>query len=254
MPIIISKKIYEDQTKIKTISFLFSLLLHGSVLFFIFYKSVSKPVFDEMNEKRVSISLADFSVAHTESKKVITQKKLQEPVKKIQPIKQVKKEITQKSVQTTGKILPIKKNEKVEPSEAFTPQKFRAEQVTKEKSVKEIDSSKFISPSKQNNLPNNNAQPQDIGMKKLAQIRQMIQASLRYPTIAKKLGLEGVVTISFSLKQDGYIENLRLVLSSGSSALDRRALQTVQSLNGEYPSLSKKVDLKIPISFSLTKS
>ena len=110
------------------------------------------------------------------------------------------------------------------------------------------------SPSFKKDLPTNKIQLNDIGKAELAKIRLMIENSLSYPAIAKKLRLEGVVVVSFSLKTDGCLQNLQIVSSSGSSALDNKALQTVSSLDGEYPHLVKNVDLKLPIAFSLHKS
>ena len=82
----------------------------------------------------------------------------------------------------------------------------------------------------------------------------MIQRSLIYPSMAKRLRLEGVVYIRFVLTPDGYVKKAEIVEKSGSGLLDRRALETVKDLSGEYPRLSREMQLKIPIVFSLRKS
>jgi len=88
----------------------------------------------------------------------------------------------------------------------------------------------------------------------LGKIRAMIQKSLIYPSMAKRLRLEGVVYITFVLTQDGYVKKAQIVQKSGSGVLDSRALETVKNLSGEYPRLSGEMQLKVPIVFSLKKS
>ena len=87
----------------------------------------------------------------------------------------------------------------------------------------------------------------------LDSIRYLIQSSLRYPSMARRLKLEGVVLISFKLDKEARVVLAEVETSSGSSLLDARALETVESLSGSYPRLSKEIELKIPIAFSLNK-
>jgi protein TonB len=80
----------------------------------------------------------------------------------------------------------------------------------------------------------------------------MIENSLTYPAIARRLRLQGTVVVSFILKTSGLVEKVEIVMSSGSAMLDSRALQTVLALNGDYPALTETAFLKVPITFSLT--
>ncbi len=259
---VISKKIYikrNDFLKLK--SFLLSLFIHATILAIVLYSNISEPTPLSAEEKTVVISLASYMktdvqqkmiskpVQKVEKYRVVKVQKKLKKVKKAEKSKEVKKVIKTK----TPEKIAQKRKEIAQSSEAFTPQQSNVESVTKEDSL-QATSSHLISPSTNKALPTKKAQLNDIGKKELAQIRWMIENSLSYPAIAKKLKIEGVVVVSFSLKQDGYLENIHIVSSSGSSTLDKKALQTVSSLDGEYPHLEKKVDLKIPIAFSLKKS
>ena len=82
----------------------------------------------------------------------------------------------------------------------------------------------------------------------------MIENAITYPAIARKLRVEGVVLVTFTLKPDGTVETAHVKSTSGSSVLDTKAIQTILSLSGDYPKLGKTVELSIPIAFSLTKS
>lgn len=263
--IVISKKIYNKETAIKYKAFLASLFIHASLLAATFYAGVFEKIPTVRKEERVRVSLNQYTLIKTPAikeqsqRKVRTQKinkpkkvqkkiikKIEKKVKK-QPIQKVKQVVKtpQKSVQEPLKQVP--------PSEAFTPQQSKAETALEPKTV-QSEISHTDSPQQKKELVQPKSSQKEISNKELALIRSMIQSALRYPAIAKKLKLEGVVMLRFCLTDEGYVEDLQIVSSSGSSTLDKRALQTVSSLNGEYPHLSKKVDLKIPISFSLQKS
>jgi len=94
----------------------------------------------------------------------------------------------------------------------------------------------------------------EIGGATLGQIRAMIENAIRYPAIARKLRLEGVAMIFFVLKPDGTVQTARVQSTSGSEILDKKAVQTILSLSGQYPALGKTFELSIPIAFSLKKS
>jgi protein TonB len=82
----------------------------------------------------------------------------------------------------------------------------------------------------------------------------MIEHALTYPTIARKLRLEGVVMVSFTLNPNGTVEMAQVKSTSGSNILDTKALQTILSLSGDYPALGNTFELSIPIVFHLQKS
>ena len=262
-PIVMYKKIYSNDNLFK--SFMLSFCLHVSIIYIAFYFSYSekaKPILLNAQEKTISISFANLDL--TSPKQVQAKERTQtfhkpssksvKPLNKMIEPTTLTQKIASKSIeQTPQKMEPLEK-QTVLSSEAFTPQKTSsAEQNTKAPIVQTHTSINMNSPSL-SKLPPKKAQQFDISKEQLARIRTMIENALCYPAIAKKLRLEGVVLVSFSLRPDGYVQNIQVVSSSGSSVLDKKAIQTVASLDGEYPHLEEKVDLTLPISFSLNKS
>lgn len=59
-------------------------------------------------------------------------------------------------------------------------------------------------------------------------IKFQIQKNKYYPEIAKKLGIEGKVGISFDLLKDGQVEDIRILESSGNKILDSEAVNTIK--------------------------
>jgi len=76
----------------------------------------------------------------------------------------------------------------------------------------------------------------------------------RYPPIARRLGIEGTVTVEFSINKDGKLKYVRIASSSGSSILDSAAKKLVKSCH--FPPLPPDFDhdsfkVKIPIHYKL---
>jgi len=98
------------------------------------------------------------------------------------------------------------------------------------------------------------ADPKGPDASVLGQIRAMIEAAITYPATARRLRVEGVVTLSFRLTQDGTVADAKVLHSSGSTVLDRKALQTLWDLSGDFPTLPSLMQLTVPITFSLSRS
>ncbi|WP_416768665.1 TonB family protein [Sulfurimonas sp. ST-25] len=101
---------------------------------------------------------------------------------------------------------------------------------------------------------NKKADPTGPDATVLGQIRAMIESAIAYPAAARRLRLEGVVTLSFKLASNGTVAAAEILRSSGSTILDRKALQTLWDLSGDFPSLESLTHLTIPITFSLSHS
>ena len=259
--IVISKNIYSNDKHLKFKSFLFSLALHSAIFIAVWnmeFMKTSKPILLDAQEKTIQISLANVDPVYKAPKQsfvkkqhIIQKHKVQIPTKAVVkqniPLeKTVQTQTPQKSEPLVAKTVPS--------SEALAPQQPSNAEHNKNVPNMEASFSKVMNSPSLSKAPPKKAQQNDIGKEQLARIRTMIENALCYPAIAKKLRLEGVVTVSFSLRSNGYVENIQIISSSGSSVLDKKALETVLSLNGEYPHLEKKVDLSLPISFSLHKS
>ncbi|MDD2335262.1 MAG: energy transducer TonB [Geobacteraceae bacterium] len=81
-------------------------------------------------------------------------------------------------------------------------------------------------------------------------IKDIIMKNLHYPNEAVKSGLEGKVVISFDILETGYVENIKIVVSSGYSILDENTINTVNRLLpfGKPPC---KANIRIPIEYRL---
>jgi periplasmic protein TonB len=217
-------------------------------------------------ESRVTLSLSNYTVAKQEPKaqpqsvqKSVPKKELKKQetkVKKEQPKKTIKKEIKKEVVQKkqiTPQQVVQEEKEIVQPTEAFAPQV--SNEVTPPLEEKKVSRAPLQQETlqKQEQTPSKQNSP-EIDPTTLGQIRFMIQNSLVYPAMARRLKIEGVVLVHFILTRDGRVKSALIEQKSGSTSLDSKALETVLGLSGEYPKLPKEMQLKIPIAFSLKHS
>ena len=75
-----------------------------------------------------------------------------------------------------------------------------------------------------------------------------------YPRRARRLGYEGIVLLKVLIDENGRVDNLTLLESSGHTILDRAALSAVKNWlfePGTEGGLKKKMWVKIPIRFDL---
>jgi protein TonB len=77
------------------------------------------------------------------------------------------------------------------------------------------------------------------------------QPKPKYPTIARRRGIEGVVIFEISVANNGHVNNAIIIQSSGSSALDRsatKAIKTWQFPASKFNSLStfkQKIEFRL---------
>jgi protein TonB len=99
------------------------------------------------------------------------------------------------------------------------------------------------------------AQKRALEKKFLAGLRRAIAKKRRYPTSARRVGKTGTATVYFVLDRNGRIRDARLDKSSGSSILDRSAVDTLRRLARYKPipeSLGRsRWPLRVPIRFAL---
>ncbi|UFH58017.1 energy transducer TonB [Sulfurovum mangrovi] len=253
----------------KYLPLLLSLLIHTTLVAATLFVSTEEK--NKQLEQRLTISLSSYTAV--EESDPLKQEKVdpepkptEERIEKQPPEKETireevvekkkvvkkKPEIKEKETERKKEDAPRKKIEKKK--QIKKPQKVSKPKVSKKekKKISPIHSKKK-SLSIDKNAPKE-AQSSSIDPSILGKIRAMIQRSLIYPSMAKRLRVEGVVYITFVLTQEGYVKEAHIVQKSGSALLDKRALETVKDLSGEYPRLSREMQLKIPIVFSLKKS
>ena len=223
------------------------------------------------HEKRVCIKLGTIqqvAAKKCEVKKNIEKlkkmkqekKKSEKKVKKVKKIvkKHPKKKVIKKKKKIIKKVLPkkvtpvVKKQEiKKETTTSNTstkkqnkePQKTTTQQTTKKKCKKTTPAKKTTQTA--------SAEQQYI-KSHIQEIAQLLQENLYYPRRARKRGVEGDVTVSFILKKDAQVSNIK-VISSTNEILSRGAVKTLEDLSGEFPRPAEKLHLTVPISYRLNR-
>jgi len=109
----------------------------------------------------------------------------------------------------------------------------------------------LLSPQQNTNEEKNTSLEESFLREKLSVISNIVQKRINYPTIAKRMGWEGRVLISFVLEPSGEIKELRVLKSSGYDILDREAVDTIKRSYREFPKPPISVLIKLPIAFRL---
>jgi len=86
---------------------------------------------------------------------------------------------------------------------------------------------------------------------KLSIISSIDQKSITYPPIARKMGWEGRVLLSITLREDGSLKEVKVLESSGYQVLDKNAVDTVKRVAHLFPKPPAEVIIKLPINYKL---
>ncbi|GAB4422955.1 MAG: energy transducer TonB [Thermodesulfovibrionales bacterium] len=81
-------------------------------------------------------------------------------------------------------------------------------------------------------------------------IRDIIMKNLAYPHMARKMGWEGRVTVSFVVFENGSASDIKILESSGFDILDRNAMETVKKVS-PFPKPPVRAEVIIPIVYKL---
>lgn len=81
-------------------------------------------------------------------------------------------------------------------------------------------------------------------------IRDSIQKNLNYPKIAREMGWEGKVTVSFVVCENGYVDSIKIIESSGFGILDKNAIETIKKI-ARFPRPPVEAQVIIPIVYRL---
>ncbi len=89
-----------------------------------------------------------------------------------------------------------------------------------------------------------------------AQIQQRLLHSFQYPSLARRKGWQGLVTLSIRVEVDGRLSHIRLLSSSGYGLLDRSALQAAARIRmlDRLSYSSAPLELVIPVQYRLLDS
>jgi protein TonB len=86
---------------------------------------------------------------------------------------------------------------------------------------------------------------------RLSVITDIVQRHINYPPIARRMGWEGKVLVSFVLEPNGNIRDLKVLKSSGYEVLDKEALDAIRRSYKNFPKPPVSVVVKLPINFRL---
>lgn len=246
-PIVISQKIQYNSSGFRPfgLSLALHLALFGSSVYF---TPTSKPY---QLDKPITISLKDYSLASGDINKI---EQLNNSAKSVEK-KHIEKITPVTSAPLAQKQINVDKMANVSPvwTQQHTPV-VSAEATTPQASEPTSSPSDIISPTQNttSNANNHKTYTQDeIDGAALGAIRAMIEKALVYPAMARRLKLEGIVDISFILNPNGSVKDVSVVNSSGSTLLDKKAVETVLALSGSYPKQKNTLKLSIPIAFEL---
>jgi len=81
-------------------------------------------------------------------------------------------------------------------------------------------------------------------------IRDLIQKNITYPRVARQMGWQGKVTVSFLILNDGRISNIKIKQSSGKDVLDNNAVETVKRAS-PFPPPPVKAEITVPVVYAL---
>ncbi len=87
----------------------------------------------------------------------------------------------------------------------------------------------------------------------LSTIRDILIKYRKYPTMAVRLKQEGNVRVSFRLKENGTVEDIRIVSGSGFEMLDADAMALIEKTASYFPKPPKTVRITVPLNYSLKR-
>lgn len=82
-----------------------------------------------------------------------------------------------------------------------------------------------------------------------AYIKDKIQKSISYPLMARKMGMEGKVIISFIVRESGDAEDIKILKSSGFNMLDKNVMETIKKM--PFPAPHVSTELIVPVTYRL---
>ncbi|MDH4945379.1 energy transducer TonB [Sulfurimonas sp. C5] len=84
----------------------------------------------------------------------------------------------------------------------------------------------------------------------VSEIVSLLKENLYYPRRARMQGIEGIVTVKFTLSTEAKISNIEVV-ESKHNILSRAAVETIENLEEKLPKPDEELTLTIPINYDL---
>jgi protein TonB len=207
-------------------------------------KPEPKKIKQEVKEEKPKVKEIKKTVK--KEKKIIKKKKIEKIKKKVVKKKKIKKE-TKKVVK---KRIPKKKEIKTKKiyKEKEVVKEFIKEASILEPITKEVVKEKISNPKKTNTLVKTNVKKEYLS-KHLSLIRKYIKQNVHYPRSAKRLNIEGIVNVRFTLHSNGIVDNI--VILNGHSRLKKSTINAVKDASSKFPKVKNKITIQLPIEYKL---
>ena len=219
-------------------SFFIAISFYSFFAICLFYIMANDKIFIKKAEETKLISLNHIELKpeikeekkepEPQTKEIIKEEKIVETPKPITPKKVGKKEIEKKTVEKITEKKVVEKQES-EPSKKIQEQVFNK---IEEKAPQPLVDEK-----------------KDYLDKHLAQIRNLINQNVKYPLKAKKLSIEGIVTVRFKINENGTIENITII--DGHKFLQSARIEAIEEASKNFPKTNKSIEIQIPIEYKL---
>ena len=85
--------------------------------------------------------------------------------------------------------------------------------------------------------------------KYLAQIRELINKNVKYPSKAKKLSIEGIVIVKFKILEDGTVQNIEII--QGDKFLQTSTIEAIEEASKNFPKTNQNIEIQVPIEYKL---
>lgn len=227
-------------------SFLITLILYSSVVFaFFIIFSDKKIIMKKDKPAQQTISLKHIELIpipkvekKKEIKQVVKKVKKKKIVKKTKKV--VKKKIIKKKVIKQKQVKKLVEKELVkEPFIEKPKEEVISKEIVKEKTSKIKDTKKVVKTDHR----------KEYLSKHLSLIRKYIKQNVHYPKSAKRLNIEGIVKVKFTLHSNGIVDNI--VILSGHKRLKKSTINAVKYASSSFPKVKKDITISLPIEYKL---
>ncbi len=237
--------------------------LNSFLITFFLYTGLAYALYIVFEDKKILIpktqTIKTISLNHIELKKEIVKAKVLES-KKVEPKEIVKEIVKQKIVKKTKPKKIVKKKivkKKVIKKKVVKKKIVKKEIVKKvlEKPIEAIENTVKESTKKVavkesvKKVPLEKSVKKDYLDKHLAQIRKHIMQNAKYSKRAKRLRIQDVIRVKFTLLSSGVVSNIQII--KGNKHLHKSAIKAIQKASAYFPKVSKNIDIVIPIEYKL---
>lgn len=224
-------------------SFFITTILYLVISFFLFYMFADTVIIKE-EPKEIKISL-----------KQIVEK--QEPALVVEPVEEVpsKTEIVEQNIEPLVEIpTPIKKKIEKPKKEKVIEKKIVEKQDSKP--IQEVEKVVNTTVVEKTTVEEKTVQSKpmiddkkDYLDKYLAQIRDLINKNVKYPSKAKKLSIEGIVIVKFKILEDGTVQNIEII--DGHKFLQTSTIEAIEEASKNFPKTNQSIEIQVPIEYKL---